>query len=93
MSADRQITVKTFVSGTVTTVVLNTTAERDFTVPGLSVGDFVAVSKPSLQAGLGIVGCRVKAANTLSITYSNNTGSSIQPADETYVLMIARPNV
>ena len=60
-------------------IVLNTTAEQTFTVPGLAVGDWVFVNKPTAQAGLGIVGCRVTAANTLGITFSNNTGSSITP--------------
>jgi hypothetical protein len=81
-----------FVTGVVTTVVLNTTAERTFAVAGLDVGDFVAVMKPTLQAGLGIVNARVSAENTLAITYSNNTGSSIQPANETCALIVARVN-
>ena len=33
-----------------------TTAEQTFTAPGLRVGDTVCVSKPTAQAGLGIVG-------------------------------------
>jgi hypothetical protein len=73
-------------------IVLNTTAEQTFTVPGLKVGDFVNVNKPTAQAGLGIVGCRVTAANTLGITFSNNTGSSITPtASETYLVSYCRP--
>ena len=58
-------------------IVLNTTAEQTFTVPGLADGDWVFVNKPTAQAGLGIVGCRVTAANTLGITFSNNI-----PADK-----------
>ena len=61
----------------VTSVDANTSAERDFTVPGLKVGDFVQVNKPSLSAGLVVGNARVKAANTLSITYGNLTGTPI----------------
>jgi hypothetical protein len=86
----QNFSVISFVTGTVTTVVLNTTAARTFTVPGLLVGDFVAISKPTQQAGLGIVGARVSAADTLEITYSNNTGAYIQPTNETCALFWAR---
>ena len=66
-------------------VAANTTAEQTFTLSGLSVGDVVYVTKPTAQAGLGIVNCRVSAANTLAITFSNNTASPITPtASETY---------
>jgi len=70
----------------------NTTAQQTFTVTGVKVGDVVvAVEKPSHQAGLGIVGARVTAANTVGITFSNNTGAGITPtAGETYDFVIAR---
>lgn len=70
----------------------NTTAQQTFTVTGVKVGDVVvAVEKPSHQAGLGIVGARVTAADTVGITYSNNTGAGITPtAGETYDFVIAR---
>lgn len=72
-------------------VALNTTAEQTFTVPGLQVGDFVNVTKPTVQAGLGIVNSRVSATNTLAITFSNNTGSNITPtAGERYQVMLDR---
>ena len=74
-------------------IVLNTTAEQTFTVNGLLPGDFVSCNKPTAQAGLGIVGCRVSAANTLAITFSNNTGSSITPtAAQVYKILVTRPD-
>jgi hypothetical protein len=74
-------------------IVLNTTAEQTFTVNGLKTGDWVCVNKPTAQAGLGIVGCRVSAANTLAITFSNNTASSITPtAAQVYTVLVARPD-
>lgn len=75
-------------------VAQNTTAEQTFTVNGLNKGDVIlTVNKPTAQAGLGIVGYRVSAANTLAVTFSNNTGSSITPtATEKYLVMVARPD-
>ena len=74
-------------------IVLNTTAEQTFTVNGLLAGDVVCVNKPTAQAGLGIVGCRVSAANTLGITFSNNTASSITPtAAQVYKVVVSRPD-
>lgn len=68
-------------------VAANTTAEQTFTVTGLAVGDVVMVNKPTTQAGLGIVGARVSAANTLAITFSNNTAAGITPtASEVYAI-------
>ncbi len=71
-------------------VAANTTAEHSFTVINLLPGDSVSVGKPSFQAGLGIVNARVSAANTLAITFSNNTASAIVPASETYTLNVTR---
>lgn len=75
-------------------VAQNTTAEQTFTIKGLQVGDVpLTVNKPTAQAGLGIVGFRVSAANTLAVTFSNNTGGSITPtASEKYLIAIARPD-
>lgn len=75
-------------------IVLNTTAEQTFSVPGLKTGDVIlSVNKPTAQAGLGIVNWRVSAADTIGITFSNNTGGSITPtAGETYLIAWARPD-
>lgn len=71
----------------------NTTAEQTFTVSGIQVGDEINVSKPTTQAGLGIVNNRVTAANTIGITFSNNTGGGITPtAGEIYVIAVNRPS-
>jgi hypothetical protein len=73
-------------------VAANTTAEQTFSITGLQIGDVVNVNKPTSQAGLGIVGARVSAANTIAITFSNNTASGITPtASEVYVVNVVRP--
>lgn len=66
-------------------VAANTTAEQTFTVTGLAASSLVAVNKPTSQAGLGISGVRVSAANTLAISFCNDTSGSITPtASEVY---------
>jgi len=74
-------------------VAANTTAEQTFTVPGLRLNsDFICgISKPTAQAGLGIVGARISADDTLAITFSNNTGAGITPtASQDYLIQVAR---
>jgi O-succinylbenzoate synthase len=70
----------------VASVAADTVAEQDFTITGLKVGDYVAVCKPSLSAGLGVVNARVKAADTLSIQFVNATDTAIDPTSETYLI-------
>lgn len=62
-------------------VAADTTAEQTFTCTGLVVATdtIIGVSKPTAQAGLGIVGWRVTANNTIGITFSNNTVAGITP--------------
>lgn len=74
-------------------VAANTTAEQTFTCTGLvsSTDTIIGVSKPTAQAGLGIVGWRCSADNTVAITYSNNTGGNITPtASQTYTVFAHR---
>ena len=74
----------------VASVAANTTAEQTFTVTGLATGDKVFVNKPALNAGLGVCNARVSAANTLALTFNNNTGVAIDPAAETYQIVAIR---
>lgn len=75
-------------------VAANTTAEQTFAVPGVLYSDMlVGVSKPSAQAGLGIVGWRTPSNGNIAITFSNNTAAGITPtASEVYELLLARPD-
>lgn len=70
-----------------------TTAEQTFTVPGVKVGDFIFVSKPSLTAGLGVSTARASAADTIAITFVNPTAGAIDAASEVWLVMVARPEV
>lgn len=74
-------------------VAANTVAEQTFTATGIGllVGDGVDVSKPTTQAGLGIVNARVSAADTLAVAFVNATASSITPtASEVYQVTVVR---
>lgn len=66
-------------------VAANTSAEQTFSVDGVAPGDVITVTKPSAQAGLGIVGARASDANEIGITFVNATAGSITPtAGEVY---------
>jgi hypothetical protein len=71
-------------------VAANTTAEQLFALAGVAVGDFVSVTKPTAQAGLGICGSRVSSAGNIGVTFNNNTVAGITPtAAETYLVLHA----
>lgn len=72
-------------------VAASTTAEQTFTVTGLGINDIpIALIKPSATAGVGIVGLRVSAANTLAVTFVNATAGPIDPPSEKYRLVVIR---
>lgn len=74
-------------------VAANTVAEQTFAATGIGllVGDAVNVSKPTTQAGLGIVNERVSALDTLALAFVNATGSPITPtASEVYTVTVTR---
>lgn len=72
-------------------VAANTSAETSVTVPGLRTNDFVAVNKPSLEAGLAVGNARVSADNTLAVQVINTTAGAIDEVSETYTVLWARP--
>ena len=68
-----------------------TSAEQTFTMMGLLTTDYVYVNKPTAQAGLGIVGARVSAADVLAITFMNATSATITPtANQSYIVHVVR---
>jgi hypothetical protein len=80
------------ITADVTSRTLSTSTEFDFTVPGVLVGDIVvSVTKPSLTAGIVVGSARVKAANTVAVTFGNCTAGGVDPASETYTFVIGRP--
>lgn len=66
--------------------------EQTFTVNGLQLGDFVDVSKPTVQPGISLGNARVSAANTLAIEFVNTTAGTLTPtAGEVYSVGVTRP--
>lgn len=67
-------------------VAANTTAEQTFTLPGIRLRDtIVGVSKPTGQAGIGVVNYRVSADDTIAVMFVNATASPVVPtANEVY---------
>lgn len=63
-----------------------TTAEQSFTVTGLLSSTPAWVNAPQLQSGIGIVGVRVGASNSLSVTFSNTTSNTLTPSAGTYLV-------
>jgi len=78
------------VSVTPGSIAANTISDVAVTVTGLSTTDILNVNKPTLTAGIGIVGIRASAADQATITYINNTGSPVTPATETYQITAIR---
>ncbi len=72
-------------------VAANTTEEETTTVTGVRPGDFVAVNKSDLDAGILIGSCRVSAADTVSMQVVNATGSAVDAAAETMTFLVIRP--
>lgn len=80
---------------TITPAVVGTggSVEQTFATTGIGLltTDVVLVQKPTSQAGLGIVGSRVSAADTLAITFGNLTAVSITPtANQAYTVTVLR---
>lgn len=71
-------------------VALTSVSTQTFTVTGLSTSDTVVVNPPSLTAGLLVTNCFVSAANTLSITFYNTTGSAIDELVATWKVVAIR---
>lgn len=69
-------------------VAANTTVEQTTTVDGLKSDDIVLrVIKPSHTAGISVNDGRVTADNTLGITFTNASGSPIDPGEEIYTVI------
>ncbi len=66
------------------------TVEQTVAVVGLATTDRVFINNPLLIAGVGIVGCRVTAADTLGITLCNTTAGALDPGAITLEVLAIR---
>lgn len=82
----------------VASVAANISAEQTFTVPGVRPGDMVFVNPPGvgtalLNAGLGVTGSRVTAADTIGLRFTNSTAGALDPsAAVDYLVLVVRPD-
>lgn len=69
-----------------------TTSEQDVTVAGVRATDKLVQIEPpaTLNAGLGVVGGRVKAANTITVRIMNATAGALDAASATWGFVIGR---
>ena len=81
----------------VASVAANISAEQTFTAPGVLLVDMVFVNTPAigtaaLNAGLGVTGARVTAANTIGLRFTNSTAGALDPsAAIAYTVFVVRP--
>jgi hypothetical protein len=69
-----------------------TSGEQTFTVPGVQLGDFIDISKPSVQAGLSLGNVRASALNTIAVEFVNTSNGTLTPtASEIYNVGVTRP--
>lgn len=72
-------------------VAQNASAEQNFTIKGLLVGDCVDINSQAAQtAGIGIVNVRVSATDTLTVEFNNSTGGSLTPVAGIYIINVCR---
>jgi hypothetical protein len=75
-----------------TAVTANSGSTQNKTIPGLLSGrdEILRIHKATHQAGLGIA-AHVSADNTLTVRFTNATGSDITPtASDTYTITVGR---
>ena len=78
-------------SATINPVSVSANSEytQTFTVTGLTASDIITLNKPTKTAGLSILDW-FATVDTVSITFRNYTGSTIDPPSETYLIQATR---
>ncbi len=70
-------------------VAANLTAEQDLTVAGVVAGDvIVGYQNPAFGNATGIVGMRVKSANTVAMTFVNPTAGALVPGAGVWDILV-----
>ena len=73
------------------TLAANATQETTYALPGIMMGDFLEINKPSHTAGLSIGNIRASAVNQIAIQWVNSTTSTITNApNEVYLVAVTR---
>lgn len=72
-------------------LLVNTSAEVLVTVPGVALGDFIEINKPSHVSGLSIGNVRASAANQIAVQFVNTTaGTYTGGTTENYLIVVSR---
>jgi hypothetical protein len=72
--------------------VADATSTRTITVTGAAEGDFLFMGLPdsAMPAAGGVYSWWISAADTVTVQFWNNTGSSINPASGTFTAMVIK---
>ncbi len=75
-----------------TTILTIDSQEDTVTVAGLDASRDVVINliKPTVTTGASICNVRISADDTLAVEWTNPTAGSVNPASETYTLVVAR---
>lgn len=73
------------------TINAQSNAVQSFPLPGLRVGDYIVPTKPSAGGGTSAVSARCSTNDSVDIMFNNPTGSTVNPAAETYSFLVFRP--
>lgn len=65
-------------------------AKQTFTVPGLNVGDHVAILTNPNTTAAALCGAEVSAANTLRLTFVNPTAAGVTPTSGAYTFLVIK---
>jgi hypothetical protein len=71
-------------------VLASISAEQTFNVPGLTTADSISVSGPAPAMGSGLVNARVSGADTLALTFVNDTLAAVTPTAGVYRIVAVR---
>jgi len=71
-------------------IAANTVSRQTVTVTGITTNDIITVNPPALTSGLELLGYRVSAADTVTLTFWNSTGGAIDEAAGTYLIHSVR---
>lgn len=92
-NADNSATLSKYqITNATTNPGASTTGEVTSLCTGLATTDVIAVNKPAAQAGLGVAGYRVSAANQLGINYTNISSGAITTSAEAYDVLAISSN-
>lgn len=65
-------------------------AKQTFTVPGLNVGDQVAILSNPITNAVALCQAEVSAANTLRLCFVNPTAGALTPTAGTYTFLVIK---